>query len=76
MKSASFTGVLNLQSINIPFTTMISMIAVARRHRKKSSEFANMLAAPMMLPRPVRTALDEMAGENGSSTPLRAKFHL
>jgi hypothetical protein len=65
MKSSASTGALDLATYQHPVQTMISMIAVARRHLKKSSEFANMLAAPMMLmDSSSDSPSDEMAGEN------------
>jgi hypothetical protein len=65
MKSSVSTGALDLSTYQHPVQTMIYMIAVARRHLKKSSEFANMLAAPMMLmDSSSDSPSDEMAGEN------------
>jgi hypothetical protein len=53
IKASVSTGALDLSTANTqhPVQTMITMIYVARRHLKQSSEkgFATMLAAPMMM---------------------------
>jgi hypothetical protein len=65
IKSSASTGALNLCSQQHPVQTMISMIATARRKLKQSSEFALMLAAPMMvLDSSSDSPSDEMPGEN------------